>query len=56
MEGKIDKFVVKDLNTDLIFFNMNNKTLNLRNLEIGIEQLERLKWNDPDSVDSFLIN
>ena len=43
LEGKIENFIVKNLNTNLIFFSMHKETLNIRDLEMGIEQLSRLQ-------------
>ncbi len=43
MEGKIESIEGKNIVTELIFFSPEDEYLNLRKLEMGIEQLNRLK-------------
>ena len=43
IEGKIEDIKDENVNTKLIFFSPQNKPLNLRYLETGIEQLNRLE-------------
>jgi hemolysin activation/secretion protein len=43
MEGRIEKFLAKNVNVENIFLGYTDYTLNIRDLEAGIEQLERLR-------------
>ncbi|WP_232011461.1 ShlB/FhaC/HecB family hemolysin secretion/activation protein [Moritella yayanosii] len=43
MESKIDDLISEGINTDLVFPFIQGQYLNLRDLEVGIEQLNRLR-------------
>ena len=43
MEGKIESVQGKDVFTDLVFYSVEDEVLDLRDLETGIEQLNRLR-------------
>ncbi len=42
LEGKIDKLSFKSISKGLVFINSENTLLNMKDLEVGVEQFERL--------------